>query len=61
MGLRDRIDRGPDRRATALPAIQDRRSSEERREDWMAPWRRRQIEQAGGRFVAVAWREMPAA
>lgn len=32
-----------------------------RREPFMAPWRRRQIEQAGGRFVAVAWREVPAA
>lgn len=27
---------------------------------FVAPWRRRQIEKAGGRFVAVAWREVPA-
>lgn len=26
----------------------------ERRESFVAPWRRRQIQQAGGRFVAVA-------
>jgi hypothetical protein len=60
MGLRDRINRGPDRRAAALPAIQDRRDGEERREPFVAPWRQRQIKQAGGRFVAVAWREVAA-
>lgn len=60
MGLRDRINRGPDRRADALPPIQDRRGGEERREPFVAPWRQRQIKQAGGRFVAVAWREVAA-
>lgn len=53
MGLTDRIARGPDRRQAPRPAG-------DRREAFVAPWRRRQLEQAekadarpGGRFVAV--------
>lgn len=57
--LADRIKRGPDRRETELPVIHEQRETPERRE-FMAPWRKRSIEQAGGRFVAVAWREVAA-
>lgn len=53
MGLTERIARGPDRR-------QAPRFEPDRREVFVAPWRRRQLEQAevldvqpGGRFVAV--------
>ena len=59
MSLHDRIH-NPDRREAALPVIHERRGGEERRESFIAPWRKRQIEQAGGRFVAVAWREVAA-
>ena len=53
MGLRARIIEGPpDRRqADVTPVV-------ERRDPFVAPWRKRQIEQAGGRFVAVAWRDV---
>ena len=47
MDLRDRLNH-PDRRAAALPVIEERRDGEERREPFVAPWRRRQIELAGG-------------
>jgi hypothetical protein len=53
MTLRDRINHS-DRRAAALPVIVERRAGVERREPFVAPWRRRQIELAGGdRFRAV--------
>ena len=49
MGLRARIISGPDRRQTDITPII------ERREPFVAPWRKRQIEQAGGdRFRAMA-------
>lgn len=60
MGLRDRINH-PDRRQDEQPIAEERRSGTDRREPFVAAWRRRSIEQAGGRFVAVAWREVPAA
>ena len=49
MGLHARIVAGPPerRQADVTPII-------ERREPFVAPWRKRQIDQAGGRFVAVA-------
>ena len=52
MSLTDRINL--DRRSTDVTPIVERRGGEERREPFIAPWRRRQIEQAGGRFIAVA-------
>ena len=59
MSLSDRINH-PERRQTAITPIVERRTGEERREEFMAPWRRRQIQQAGGRFVAVAWKDVAA-
>jgi hypothetical protein len=54
MGLSDRINRAPDdRRTDDVTPMAERRKAE-----FMAPWRRRQIEKAGGRFVAVAWRDV---
>lgn len=53
--LTRRIIEGPsDRRQTDVTPVIERRQTPE----FMAPWRRRQIEQAGGRFVAVAWRDV---
>ena len=52
MSLRDRID-NPDRRTEPLTPVVERRGGEERREPYVAPWRQRQIDQAGGnRFAA---------
>ena len=47
--LTRRITYGPDRRQTDVTPLR------ERREPFVAPWRKRQIEQAGGdRFRAMA-------
>ena len=59
MSLSDRIH-NPDRRTADVTPLVERRNGEERREPFMAPWRRRQIEQDGGRFVAVAWKDVAA-
>ena len=56
MSLSDRINH-PERRQTAITPVIERR---EQPEPFMAPWRRRQIEQAGGPFVAVAWKDVAA-
>ena len=58
MSLTDRINR--DRRQQAAIAMILERP-EPPRKPFVAEWRRRSIEKAGGRFVAVAWRELPAA
>lgn len=52
MSLTDRINH-PDRRTADVPVADERRTGVERRAAFVAPWRRRQIEQAGSRFVAV--------
>ena len=44
MGLRDRINH-PDRRQTAVTPAVERRDDVDRREPFVAPWRRRQLEQ----------------
>lgn len=59
MGLRDRLDH-PDRRSDPSPVTTAQHEGAERREPFVAAWRRKSIEQAGGRFVAVAWREVRA-
>lgn len=48
-----------ERRQTDIRPVVERR--EQPREPFMAAWRRKGIEKAGGPFVAVAWREVPAA
>ena len=53
MSLRDRTTH-PDRRQTDLTPLVERRGGEERRVPFIAPWRRRSIDQAGGRFLAVS-------
>ena len=59
MSLTSRIN-NPDRRQTDLTPVVERRGGTERREPFMAAWRRRQIEQAGGPYVAVAWKDIAA-
>ena len=52
MNLTQRLN--PDRRTTDVAPIAERRDGSERREPFVAPWRRRQLELSGGeRFVAV--------
>jgi hypothetical protein len=53
MSLTSRLS-NPDRRQDDLAPLIERRGGEERREPFVAPWRRRQIDAAGGdRFKAV--------
>ena len=59
MSLIDRTTH-PDRRQDEVQPIVERRGGEERREPFVAPWRKHQIEQAGGPFVAVAWKDVAA-
>jgi hypothetical protein len=60
MSLRDRIH-NPDRRTTDVTPLVEQRTEPDRREPFVAAWRRNSIAKAGGRYVAVAWREVPAA
>lgn len=53
MSLRDRLQH-PDRRQVAAPIEQDRREVPERREPFVAPWRRRSLEQSQHPFLGVS-------
>lgn len=66
MSLTERINREQERRQTDIRPVVERREASPSpymagRPPYMAAWRRRGIEKAGGPFVAVAWREVPAA
>jgi hypothetical protein len=52
MNLTQRLS-NPDRRTTDIQPIAERRDGDERREPFVAPWRRRSMQQAEGRFLAV--------